>query len=206
MRFGWLALVGCSAGGVEEDTAPGGSTACSFVDPDDLGDVENGLFGREHACESQPQYEEFSDFNWLTVYYVGKFDLDGCGAVTGQEIWKIYPSPRVADQGMSDCDIVFRVFGTRGEPVDRGDFSVNLTAEVDLEATDCVALGGSPFYLGDETYEVVYDVDVDAGGAATVYFPPSEFNGYQGAVLGSGFGNQSHVSYLSDFVCSPYTF
>jgi hypothetical protein len=207
MRGLLLALAGCGGLASKDATTVdgGGGTSCAFAEPDDLPDVENGLFGEEHACEEQPIYDDYSDYDWLTVWYVGEFDIDGCGVVSGEEIWKIYPSPQVQDQGMTDCEIVFSVNGTRGEPVLHGDFSLAMTADIDLDATDCAILGGIPFWEGYETYELSYDVDVDDGGAAAVWYPPSELNEYLGKQLGTGYGNESHVSYLSDFVCSPYT-
>jgi hypothetical protein len=203
--WAWVA-VACSKGDAETSEVPYGTGGCGFSEPDDLPDVENEIFGQEHACEDALYYDDYSEFDWLTVWYVGDFHIDDCGVLSGEERWKVYPTPRVQDKGMTDCTVVYTVTGTRTEPGARGDFGLSFTAEVDEEATDCVVLDGRPLYAGYETMTIDYDVELADGGAASFFFGPSELNDFQGgSLLGTGFGNGNHLNYVTDSVCTSYT-
>lgn len=201
MRAGWFAVValgvaGCSAEGKSDDGEEGG---CGYADPDDLPDVLDDIEGDGRQCEDAPLYDDYEEFQWYTLWYAGDFDIDDCGAVTGVETWQVFPGERLRDAGMTDCEIVFDVTGSKGEPTLSGDFGLVLTANVNPEKTTCIALSDRPLYEGTETMDLEYDVDVDSvSGGAAVYFP-------SGNLLGNGYGNASHVSYLSDWQCATYT-
>ncbi len=199
---GWIAVsalaAGCSSTGKSGEDE-GGVDGCGFAEPDDLKDVLDDIPGDGRQCEDAPLYETYEDFQWYTLYYAGDFDIDDCGVVTGVETWQVFPGDKLRNAGMDDCEIVFDVAGSKGDPTATGDFGVVLTADVNVEKTTCIALDDRPLYEGEEHMELAYDVDIDsASGGSAVYFP-------SGNLLGNGYGNTSHVSYLTDWQCASYT-
>lgn len=191
----WGALAGCS-GMSQSGSEEGGADGCGFLEPDDLPAATDGILGDGHQCEQQPYYDP--EVPWVTVWYTGDFDVDDCGAVTGREVWHVFPNPLLVDAGMTTCDIVYTVTGSQSDGQLTGDYRLTLVAEVDPAQTTCVAVAGTPLYQGYETMDLVYDVDIseDSGGSA-VYFE-------SGNLLGQGWGNASHVNYLSDWTCQAY--
>ena len=191
---------GCSATGKSEGTTGnGGVGGCGYAESSDIPDELDGIPGDGHICEDATLYDEYSEFQVYTLFYAGEFDIDDCGAVTGNETWQIFPTPVLQDGGMDDCEVVYDVTGSKGEPGEHGDFRLTMTAEVNEETTTCAVLGGHPIYEGYEKFDLVYDVDVDPGSGGSAFYFES------GSLLGNGYGNLSHVNYLTDSSCGFYT-
>ena len=204
MRVRWIAAswitgsalaAGCSSTAKSDgDDADG----CWFAEPDNLKDVLDDIEGDGRDCEDAPIYDTYGEFQWYTLWYAGDFDIDDCGVVTGVETWQVFPGESLRDAGMTDCEVVFDVAGSKGDPTATGDYGLVLTADVNVEKTTCLAIDDRPLYEGEEHMELAYDVDIDpASGKSALYFP-------SGNLLGNGYGNGSHVSYLTDWKCAPY--
>lgn len=187
-----LALVAC-AGGSEADTS------ALDVDDDDTckvrGESLPDLFADldPGACEEALYFDQVPG---ATGYFVGEFELDGCGKVRGTETWILFANEKWIEHDGYDCRMVWSVSGTVGDPNFKGDYGLTMTAVIDKSATDCPKDGfGTPIYVGDTTMELRYDVEVHADGTSTVTFAES------GNLVGEGYANAGHLNFASKRLC-----
>ena len=197
---GILLLCACTSGGNSvvdsadptdtnaQPTPPGYTFECELGERDDLPDIFAETSGREHECEGQPYY--IPELGTATAFFLGEFHWDDCGNLQGREYWKLWSDDRLVELGLDDCQVVWKVTGEKGPPVTQGTYSLAFAANVVTSETTCP--DSMLYYPG--SFTVTYDV-FEAGGATTFYFADS------GTLLGQGWGNDNHATYVSDLNC-----
>ncbi len=194
-----ILMLGCGAdkapsgdtGTPTGDTDPTtGATECAATS-DALSDPRDGIAGDEAFCEDNPYLSKVAG---ATTFYVGDFSVDNCGAVSGIEEWGIYPN---SNWTYDDCTAVWDVTGTLGGPLEAGNIDITMTAEINLFESDCVPdADDQDIWIGFETQELSYNVELAADGTATFLLPSG--------TLGSGEWNANHLTYLSEPNCKAF--
>lgn len=166
------------------------------VGAEDLPDLMLGLNGGQ--CANGPGSEGADS------WFVGGFGLAG-GSITGTERWVLRTNPKWAAKGGKDCEVVWRVGGTRTTNTGACrdcDFGLSFHAEPDLGASTCpeeLLIGrvlpdgrraGGEAVPFDQTYAVKVN-----GQQAAVYFAKS------GKQLGEGYLMGEQLGYVSPHQC-----
>jgi hypothetical protein len=179
-----------------ETTPTGGATDCSPSEADDLPDPTAGLGAQADACAVSPYW---STANLATTFFVGDFEIDDCGAVTGREIWVLYMNPNMEDLGYTDCEVIWDVTGTLDGPLEAGDVTIEMSAIVNAALSTCKANeDGVEIYVGEEDVTLEYTVILSEDGTADVRFSGS------GDTLGLGAWNLNNLTYTSDVSCKAF--
>ncbi len=186
-----MLLVGCAGGGEDSD-APAGN-----VDPDtDL--TDNFNVEEDGSCETF--YDEEDDTEYAIPgaqrFWVGEFAINGT-EVTGYEAEVLFANDSwVAEEpDAGDCQIVWTMTGTKGDPAGCGscEYSLTLHAEFDAPTSNCLAALQNDTVTGNEEFDVVYNVDVN--GSETTYYMESN------EVLGHGTDEGGVSTYVSESAC-----
>ena len=174
-------------------TAADTATSCELSVSDDLEDPFAPTAGQEGACDDA--------LYWDTVpgavsFFVGDFSVDGCGDVSGEETWVLYPNERWQELGGQSCRVVWNASGLLGGPLEEGSIELTMSLAVDMAATDCAPNEkGVPVYVGETSVSVNYDVDLRGDGTAEFRYRDS------GTLLGEGTWNEGNLTYTTAHGC-----
>lgn len=157
--------------------------------------IEAELAGQEDACSSSPYWDD-PQVTIATGFYAGNYEWRG-DDLYGNEFWFLWPDPQLEETGFHACVVVWDILGNRADAVGAGDYSIDISALLDEDQTDCAPNSeGVHVYEGEESFTVTYDV-AEAGGNAQVFFT-------SGDLLGRGRADNSGLSWLSEKNCAAF--
>ena len=158
--------------------------------------IQNEIAGQENACDSLDTIP--AQARVATGFFAGNFEWDGNDDLVGNEFWLLFPDAELAATGFVACTVVWDVVGTRVDAAGAADYSLEISGSVDTNQTDCVEDAvGTPVYVGDENFSVVYDVVEQSNGSANVFFQ-------SGTLLGRGEANNRGLTWVSERDCKIF--
>ncbi len=165
----------------DTDTDPG------FGDPTLLPDVTNNFDPND--CSSSSFW---ATNPMATTYYSGSYGHDGAN-LEGTEVWHIFPNA-LATNLPNPCVVVWNGTGTLNS-LSAGQWTVNVTMDVDLAATTCPAdPSGVTIYDGDENFTETYLVTENPNGTTSFAF-------LSGSTFGEGHHGGQAWNWVSEANC-----
>lgn len=181
---------GATAGG------GGGGTPCAPTASDDLADPFAGLADQADACSVSPYWDIA---NMATTFFVGDFEVDSCGEITGTETWVLYMNQNMKDLGYIDCEVIWDVTGTHTGALEGDNAAIEMNAVVNAGLTTCLPNeDGVEIYVGEEDVTLSYTLILNADGTAETRFSSN------GDTIGFGGWNANNITYTSDMSCKAF--
>ena len=121
------------------------------------------------------------------------------GAIGEPDIGQLFPDTDSAHDGQDSSTFLAEAVARITRHGFRiGNIDITMTAEINLFESDCVPdADDQDIWIGFETQELSYNVELAADGTATFLLP-------SGTLLGSGEWNANHLTYLSEPNCKAF--
>lgn len=153
-------------------------------------DDPRGVAGADPGCEDF----EGTAIAGATGFFFGQYVATADPTVwEGEEQWLLFANERWQELGEDDCTITWNteaVWTEAAGTCGTCEYGLTVAATIDLARTSCP----EGLYEGDESFSVVYGVDV-AGDVATYSFAAS------GTLVGSGHAVEGGSNFLSSGSC-----